>query len=211
MRAKKKYYFIYMTKNLINGKSYVGAHSTDNLDDNYLGSGVYLKNALKKYKRKNFVRGILEFCSQNDWEEKEQFWIKKMNTEYPLGYNLTLGGEGGIGKIFFEHSRVLMSKTRRERNLAKGKNNGMYGNNHSLSSKQSMSKTRKEREVAKGKNNVRFDHNIYTFCNTFTGEKFTGHKYDLAQKINSNSSALNTLIKGYRHQHKNWIYESQNS
>jgi len=87
-----------MTKNLINGKSYVGAHSTDNLDDNYLGSGVYLKNALKKYKRKNFVRGILEFCSQNDWEEKEQFWIKKMNTEYPLGYNLTLGGKGELEK-----------------------------------------------------------------------------------------------------------------
>lgn len=210
MRTEKRYYFIYMTKNLINGKSYVGAHSTNNLNDDYLGSGVYLKKALKKYKRKNFIRGILEFCTQDNWEEKENYWIKKMNTTYPSGYNLTLGGEGGIGKIFFDHSRILMSKSRREKELAKGNNNGMFGNKHSLLSKQCMSKTKKERGVAKGIKNTRFDKNIYTFINISSGEIFIGYKFDLAKRINSNSSALNALIKGYRSQHKNWVYESKN-
>jgi len=200
-----------MTKNLINEKCYVGAHSTDNLEDNYLGSGVYLKRALKKYKRKNFIKGILELCSINDWEEREKFWIEKMRSEYPLGYNLTLGGEGGIGKIFFEKSKILMSKTRKERNLAKGSNNGMFNNHHSLLSRQNMSKTKKENGVARGENNTRFDHTIYTFINLSSGESFTGYKFDLANKINSNSSALNALIKGYRKKHKNWVYESQNS
>jgi hypothetical protein len=37
-----KYHIIYKTTNLINGKIYVGMHSTDNLNDGYLGSGWIL-------------------------------------------------------------------------------------------------------------------------------------------------------------------------
>lgn len=35
-----KYHIIHKTTNLINGKIYVGMHSTDNLNDGYLGMGV---------------------------------------------------------------------------------------------------------------------------------------------------------------------------
>ena len=40
--SKYKYNFIYKITNLLSGKMYVGLHSTDNLDDGYFGSGVYL-------------------------------------------------------------------------------------------------------------------------------------------------------------------------
>src|ERR1035437_5739622 len=119
----RKHYFIYIISNKINGKRYVGFHSTDNLNDNYFGSGRYLKNAIRKYKKENFSIEILEFCTKDNWEEKERFWIAKMNTKYPLGYNFTDGGEGFPGKIILEETKKLMSKTRRERNLAKGENN----------------------------------------------------------------------------------------
>jgi len=33
----KKYHFIYKTTNLLNGKYYYGMHSTDNLEDGYVG------------------------------------------------------------------------------------------------------------------------------------------------------------------------------
>jgi len=36
-------HYTYITTNLINGKQYVGDHSTDNLNDEYLGSIVVLK------------------------------------------------------------------------------------------------------------------------------------------------------------------------
>ena len=41
--------FIYKTTNLINGKYYIGMHSTDNLEDVYIGSGKRLWFSIKNY------------------------------------------------------------------------------------------------------------------------------------------------------------------
>ena len=50
-----KYYYVYLTTNLINGKKYIGQHYGE-LDDYYLGSGSILKKAILKYGRKNFKK-----------------------------------------------------------------------------------------------------------------------------------------------------------
>jgi hypothetical protein len=53
-------YYIYKTINTVNGCYYIGKHASDNIEsDDYLGSGVYLNNAIKKYGREKFIKEIL--------------------------------------------------------------------------------------------------------------------------------------------------------
>jgi hypothetical protein len=85
---------IYKTINLINGKFYIGKDSNNN--PNYLGSGIILKNAIKKHGKENFEKITLQKCaSRKELNEREIYWIKKLNaTNKKIGYNLAPGGEG---------------------------------------------------------------------------------------------------------------------
>ena len=61
------YNYFYKITNLINNHFYYGVHSTNNLNDGYFGSGVKLKQAVKKYGKENFKKEIL-FISSNEQE-----------------------------------------------------------------------------------------------------------------------------------------------
>jgi group I intron endonuclease len=94
-----KYNFIYLSINKLNQKSYIGFHSTNNLNDGYLGSGLLLKKKIKQYGKENFSINILENVNFNNWQEREKYWIKEKKTFVPFGYNLSEGGDGGyLGK-----------------------------------------------------------------------------------------------------------------
>ena len=90
--------YIYKITNKINGKIYIGKHidkSKNGIDD-YMGSGIIIKNAQKKYGIENFTKDILEECTKEDVDQKEIFWIEKLqSTNYKIGYNVTKGGDGG--------------------------------------------------------------------------------------------------------------------
>jgi hypothetical protein len=108
---------IYLTTNLTNGKKYIGLDM--NNDDNYFGSGVHIKMAIKKYGKKNFTKQILETC--NSREELllcEKKWIKDLNAvESKEFYNVHEGGIGGDTTQYMSHSEIIEWK----QNISKGK------------------------------------------------------------------------------------------
>jgi group I intron endonuclease len=86
---------IYKTINSVNGKIYVGKDFYNN--PNYIGSGLLLKNAIKKYGIDKFKKEILEKCFvKEDWIKREIYWIERLNsTNRDIGYNIAKGGCGG--------------------------------------------------------------------------------------------------------------------
>lgn len=93
---KKKYYYLYQITNLINGKIYVGVHQTNNLNDDYMGSGLYLRRSYKEHGKENFKKDILKFFnSQEDMFKEEVKTVDTLFVKREDTYNLREGGKGG--------------------------------------------------------------------------------------------------------------------
>jgi len=96
---KNKYHLVYKTTNLINNKIYIGAHSTNEVNDGYFGSGKLLNIAIKKYGIKNFKREIMfMFDTPEEMFEKEKEIVNEDFISNSNVYNIVTGGFGGYNK-----------------------------------------------------------------------------------------------------------------
>jgi len=78
---------------------YVGAHSTDLLDDGYIGSGHRITMAVNKYGIKNFKRDILHiFDTPEKMFNKEAEIVNEEFLKRSDVYNIVKGGFGGYNK-----------------------------------------------------------------------------------------------------------------
>ena len=93
-------YTVYKTTNTVNGKFYVGAHSTEDPNDDYLGSGSLLQKAIRKYGKGAFTKEVLhDFDTPEEMFAKEREIVTPEFKNDPGNYNLREGGEGGWGHI----------------------------------------------------------------------------------------------------------------
>ena len=143
--TNKKY--IGITKNF---KERINAHYTVAKAN----KGHYLHSAIRKYGKKNFKISIID-CADN-WDElceKEIYYIKKLKTKPPNGYNLTDGG-ARLGIKHSEESKVKMSKTRKKRiasglivvsnETRKKMSKAQKGKKHSLKTRKKMSESQQK-------------------------------------------------------------------
>lgn len=148
------YYTIYETVNKINGKKYIGKHITNNIQDNYLGSGLYLTKAIKKYGRENFIKNILFiFDNEIDMTNKEKELVNTLLISDDNYYNIALGGQGGVTVLYKEHPLYelvcdKLKHTQKKRanesskitkELHKKKKVGMYGKKQTENQKKIVS------------------------------------------------------------------------
>lgn len=101
------HYTIYKITNLLNSKIYIGCHSTENLMDDYMGSGKAIKSAIKKYGVRNFRKEILYV-----FPTKEEAYLKEkeiVNAQFIVDentYNIRLGGDGGWDHTYKDTKRI---------------------------------------------------------------------------------------------------------
>ena len=107
------YYYVYQITNLVNGKIYIGAHKTKNLDDGYMGSGKILAAAQQKYGLENFQKDILNYFESI--EEMFKYESEIVNAEFLLqknSYNLKQGGRGGWDHVHIDDSLYALARAR---------------------------------------------------------------------------------------------------
>ena len=126
-KKEKKYHYIYKITNKLTNRYYIGMHSTDKLDDGYLGSGKILTRSIRKYGKDKFVKEILEYCDdRKSLSEMEAEYITEIVVKDKLCMNLTQGGEywntigtvavkdknSNIFRVFLDDPRYLSGELR---------------------------------------------------------------------------------------------------
>lgn len=129
MADTHKYIFVYQTVCEVNGKTYVGVHSTNNINDGYIGGGIYSPGyakgkqrfhcAVRKYGYTVFRRYILSFYNTiREALDEEAFIVNEKWVKDKSNYNSALGGGG--------HSLAYLSKEELSKRF-KGEKNHRFG------------------------------------------------------------------------------------
>lgn len=143
-----RYGFIYMTRNNVNGKLYIGQHTRTmnpkDIDDSwYLGSGDALHMAIAKYGEENFTREIIYECeSKPELDYMEKVFISYYNAvKNEDFYNIAGGGQGvGSGENHPMYGKRHTAEAKRKiSDAVRGERNPMYGKSHTDETKKKIS------------------------------------------------------------------------
>ena len=165
----KKYHYLYKTTNLVNGRYYFGMHSTNDLNDGYVGSGTLLRRAILKYGVENFEKEIIAFCSSRDELAEQEHELIESYLGKQDCMNLKPGGRGGFcneshAKKFHAAGGVATNRKRGQihihrlktepeyaemwhRRLRESNTKPFLGKKHSEETKKRMSEAHKGRGV----------------------------------------------------------------
>jgi group I intron endonuclease len=139
---------IYKYTNKLDGKVYVG--QSDNLPRRHrehLRHSKKLKyislidRAIGKYGYEYFTLETLEQIDADFADDREAFWIEKLNSQTPNGYNIALGGHSTRGYKHTAESKKKMSEGHK-RNLIVGPAHHLFGKPLPEWHKQKLSKFR---------------------------------------------------------------------
>lgn len=95
-----KYGRIYIIRNIINNKVYIGQTKVslklrfqNHLSAARNGKDYVIGKAIRKYGEENFYIELLEECTIEELNEREKYWISYFNaTNNKFGYNMSIGG-----------------------------------------------------------------------------------------------------------------------
>lgn len=196
---------IYSFKNKTNGKIYVGRTSTSfkqRTQEHLRRSTTYFGKALKKYGIDNFDYQIIDTAdTQEELNEKEIYWISKLNSLIPNGYNLCKGGRTSFGYHHTEETKKKISVTKLINGNMKGEKNHYYNKKHSDEIRQKMKEAwvNEERHAKLREQNKNLDRTYQQkkVINVDTGEVFDSIK-EAAMKYHLKETHISRVCRGKR-------------
>ena len=144
-RKQKSIHYLYKTTCKVTGRYYIGMHSTSNLEDDYLGSGLVIRRSIRKYGEDNHKKEILEFFDSRELlVEAEKSAITPEMLDDRNCMNLVFGGNGW-NKL---HNQAFKNKLLTDTN---------FRNSFSLKCKENIEKAISEGKINFWKIGLRFD------------------------------------------------------
>jgi len=105
------HHIVYKTTCLITGRYYIGLHSTNNLSDGYLGSGVLIRRSIKKYgKRQHRFEVLQELPTREEAARREKILVEEVLGKDALLLNIGPGGDGGNKVVWSDDRRAKQSR-----------------------------------------------------------------------------------------------------
>ena len=198
------YGYIYLTINKVNHKTYVGQKMLKNKNwdkDGYLGSGKYLKRAIKKYGKENFEKFLIQFCNtREELDKQEIFWIAEYRKRGLARYNIADGGKGG-SKPMSEEAKKKISNTIKGRHQDKEWVEKRFasrkGYKHSEETRKKLSEARKGKSPwNKGKTGIYSDETLDKMRKNNKGNLGKSFSDEHKRKISEALKGKNTWCKG---------------
>ena len=176
-----------------NGRYYIGRHSTENINDGYMGSGKWpcsIKN------KQELTKEILAYYTNvKDLQEAEKHMLSEnigkpmcMNfNNYPIGF-----ASGDLNPAKTEKEKIRKSMQTKE-------NNSMFGKSHSADAKLKMSESRKGKPTwnkglrgikTSNKGQPAWNKGIHTGHKSFTGKTHKEESIKMMKEKHANRERL---------------------
>ncbi len=197
---------IYMIKNKVNGKIYIGQSIQLNkrwnehikaLKANSVKCNPILLNEWNKYDEESFEFIVLEECGFDELTEKEKFYMEAYQSlDRNFGYNIREAGNQGTLPEYLK--KQISEKVKLDRLMHpekySGENNGFYGKQHSEETIKKMSEIKKGKtyslntliKKAKAKGNyIEIDifKSIVSDMNNGCSKNEIASKYNISHKV----------------------------
>lgn len=171
---------VYCITNIVNDMKYIGcskniyrriySHTSPSRYPN-----AAISKAIQEFGVENFELKILE--TGKDIFEREIYWIKKLKTRSPNGYNLTDGGAGPSGiKATAKMMKVLIERNKRPRSAE-------YKKNMSEGQKKTWIGTDRRKNFS-GKNHHHYGENIKESAREKMKEHYKHHRVWARKNVN---------------------------
>lgn len=189
---------VYLITNTVNGKVYVG-QTSKGLDERWLshvhdaksGLGFLFHRAIRRYTPSAFKRAVLWFGDKQD--EASSFEIKYIAhyraADRRYGYNLTLGGEGGVP------NKETLAKLRQPKNEAWRLNISRALAGHAFTGPLHHSEATKKKIGIGQRNKKKMSSDGRAAVGAATRARFTGKEKPASQRQRMRSARLRWWAK----------------
>lgn len=193
---------VYKVVNKSTGKAYVGQTCRtlgERMKEHVQSGRLPFDDVLRELGPESFEISVIDEAeTAEELNEKERFWIDRLGTLYPNGYNVRPGGGNRSGWHHTEASKEKMRAMKSGKGT--GRDNPFYGKHHSEETKKKFSERRKGLAHMSPEGIERFAAgrmHLKGCVNLDTGERFESIK-EAAERYGITPTHISRVCRGKR-------------